>query len=799
MNTNALSSFFSLALLLPYLAIAQPCGTDEVTAVVDIQTDNWGFETAWLLQNAVSGEIYAQVDFGDYDNNSFYSTQVCIPESACVEFLIYDEFGDGIPGTEGYTLSVNGDTVSSGNSFGYSEYLNFNCDQGNVCSTALPVSEGAYQSSEGESWYFFTANATGSYLLSTCFNENNCNTKIWVYGNCDYQQIAEDNTGTIFYNDDNPQCGELAEILFYIEEGVSYFIRIGDSADNCAGTPIHWSITFQGATEGCTDPTACNYNPLATIDDGSCLPQGDPDCPDSPDLVLRQDVLETSVYLTTLEADDECLVNEGCLTGTGLRDIIRFTTHIENNGQTDYFIGHPGDNPDQFTYDNCHFHYHYDGYAEYLLFDEYGTALPIGFKNGFCVLDLVCDNGGFPQYSCNFMGISMGCGDVYHSSLDCQWVDVTDVPDGDYQLVTRVNWDNAPDALGRLESDTLNNWAQVCINLDRSTDTLVMTLLELCEPYVDCAGVLYGSTQPDCAGECGGPLLMGDLDGNGVQTMLDAENYIALIVNDDITPTPCNDLYADSNITVYDVALLTGCLNFGAGHTHQGGGSHNHCNFPSGLLNVYDTVSLTILEYDPAGQYIDIGMNNPTCEVVAYLFDVSGLFVTSIDNLVDPAMYPISPTGSNNGLVVGLSYEDSTIVKSNGFEPLCRIHYSAITEPEICLSEIIDIVNDDYQQTITRIEGGCITIVGTTTPVVDLGVRVEPNPFDEYTLLTFNNPDNQPFNLTLIDVHGRTVRQFDAHRSNQFRIERGGLPLGVYWYRLSGEQGGVAAGRVVVE
>ena len=41
---------------------------------------------------------------------------------------------------------------------------------------------------------------------------------------------------------------------------------------------------------------------------------------------------------------------------------------------------------------------------------------------------------GLHDFSCNNMGISSGCSDVYKSHLDCQWIDITDSPDGFYWL-----------------------------------------------------------------------------------------------------------------------------------------------------------------------------------------------------------------------------------------------------------------------------------------------------------------------------------------------------------------------------
>ena len=58
------------------------------------------------------------------------------------------------------------------------------------------------------------------------------------------------------------------------------------------------------------------------------------------------------------------------------------------------------------------------------------------------------------RYSCasGIQGISPNCGDLYGSHLDCQWIDITGVPQGLYRLQLIVN----PDGFVA-ESDRANN------------------------------------------------------------------------------------------------------------------------------------------------------------------------------------------------------------------------------------------------------------------------------------------------------------------------------------------------------
>ncbi len=68
----------------------------------------------------------------------------------------------------------------------------------------------------------------------------------------------------------------------------------------------------------------------------------------------------------------------------------------------------------------------------------------------------------FFSYRCGtgVQGISVNCGDFYGSHLDCQWIDVTDVPLGRYILRQSVN----PDQLAQ-ESDYKNNIVECTVDI----------------------------------------------------------------------------------------------------------------------------------------------------------------------------------------------------------------------------------------------------------------------------------------------------------------------------------------------
>lgn len=714
-------------------------GQNEV--IVEINPDNYPQEISWILR-----ENGIQVGTGTFTGDT-----ICVASTSCIQFSIYDSANDGICcgfGTGSYNLYVNGAVVHTGGNYGAGETFSSACTQGTTCENPFVANLGSSSAPASNTFYTFTAAETGMYNITTC-GFSSCDTKIWVYPSCNNYVYNTDNMGTIFYDDDGAGCGLQAGINAYLEIGITYIIRIGTFQSATCAVPIDFSITFNGPVTGCTDPTSCNYNPLATVSDGNCFYYPDPNCPGGPDLTIVESAIVNSLEIRQ-EAATACMVDEGCMNGFGDRTVLAFDTHIKNIGDLDYYVGNPTDNPDQFTFQNCHGHAHYEGYADYILHKPTGESIPIGHKNGFCVMDLECSDGGTAQYGCSNMGISKQCGDIYAKYLDCQWIDITDVDTGEYILAVKVNWDQSPDALGHYESNYDNNWAQVCIRITEDVNGLKgYTLLPNCQPYVDCAGTPFGNAVIDCEGNCAGTAVKGDLDANQMVQTQDANLYVAGILNQTLTTSLCKDISNDGIISVWDAGLAVNCA--------VNSGGVNNCVFPNSVINSAQIVEIGYTSINTADGYIDIYMKNPDNKVSAYELTVSGITISDAENLISVANYPSTPQFVAVGnKVITMSFVDSLIPKNFQVAPLLRIYYSEITSPDICVQSVVHLLNDEYQPTSVNLVEACVSVAG----IEERGMpsfNLFPNPSNQNLTVELSVKLDEKVTVSITDAMGRTV------------------------------------------
>ena len=702
-----------LLLGLPIVSAGQ-CAAGETEVVVEILTDNYPGEITWTLSDA-NGTLLSGGPYGS--TGTTYTDAVCIDgtvEFPCLQFVINDSYGDGICcgyGNGAYTLYMDGVAVATGGNYGQQDIVQFDCAPGATCNDAAPLTEADYGTVSQPSdnyWYTFTPPANGMYEFSSC--GAGCNTTLYVYDYCNMGNFDDTNEGSIYYDDNQGGCGEEATLTILLEGNTQYWIRFASLDGSCGA--FDWSFAYAGPPTGCTDATACNYNPSAEVDNGSCVYEGDPLCT-GPDLVVLESAITSSLQTATMNVSQtDCYIEEGCLNGFGSRQLIRFTTHIKNIGELDYYIGttSQAEQTQQFEWGACHNHWHYKGYAKYDLYTMDGGLIPIGFKNGFCVMDLECGDGGTFTYGCSNMGISAGCGDIYSSGLSCQWIDVTDVEDGQYRLVVRVNWDYDPDALGRYETNTENNWAVVCIEIDRSSGFAVNIITD-CPTFTDCSGTPFGTALLDCNGECGGVALMGDLNDDLLQDLNDAQAYIEGVLGGDMVAANCNDINDDGTISVADAAFMADCQFWNEAHTHpDSSGVHSHCEFPvNDITNPFDTTHFTIANVDWDNQTFDVHVKNPDARIYGYQLQFDGVQIMQVENLLDAAEgYTGAPSHAPGGnQVLTMSYDGTTVPKHTVYVPLLRVHWQGSANGMVCIAGTHEVMNDYLQKTLINLDEPC--------------------------------------------------------------------------------------------
>jgi hypothetical protein len=163
---------------------------------------------------------------------------------------------------------------------------------------------------------------------------------------------------------------------------------------------------------------------------------------------------------------------------------------------------------------------------------------------------------------------------------------------------------------------------------------------------------------------------------------------------------------------------LANCYNEQDYHDQNNHVLHYHpwCDFPRGYLSTQDNAELKLANLDPIAKTVDVLIRNPSVRVLGYEFNMGGLTIQSVQNLAPNLVGEISMNSSLGGTkVIGLSYIDSSLVKSAAFQPLCRITYLSLTGGSVCIASIDDIVNEDANNVITAVVDGCLAVPNTVS------------------------------------------------------------------------------------
>ncbi|MRG97715.1 lysyl oxidase family protein [Polyangium spumosum] len=164
-----------------------------------------------------------------------------------------------------------------------------------------------------------------------------------------------------------------------------------------------------------------------------------------PDLVIDEKRLLEEILFDELDvSENSCAFIEECVGGTGKRKLLRFSVEAKNQGMATLTVPPPAERPDLFLFSPCHGHYHFNGFATYALLDKDGKEIVAGRKQAYCMEDTQQiaqgPNVGCNKiYSCEDQGIQRGWSDLYGNTLDCQWLDITDVAPGEYFIQVKLN------------------------------------------------------------------------------------------------------------------------------------------------------------------------------------------------------------------------------------------------------------------------------------------------------------------------------------------------------------------------
>lgn len=83
--------------------------------------------------------------------------------------------------------------------------------------------------------------------------------------------------------------------------------------------------------------------------------------------------------------------------------------------------------------------------------------------------------------------------------------------------------------------------------------------------------------------------------------------------------------------------------------------------------------------------------------------------------------------------------------------------------------------------------------------MISLGFRVAPNPMGASAVIRFDNPTGQSFDVKVMGLDGRVVREYNDVRGEELTIERGQMPAGLYFVNFVNEAGKRASTSLMVK
>ncbi len=279
------------------------CLTEGLDFVLSITLDNFPAETTWTLADS-TGAILASG--GPYATAGGTVTESFCAPDGCYTLTLLDSFGDGICcayGIGDYSLTVDGNEVAAGGEFGSSEATTFCVGEGFGCTdtTACNYDPDALIDNGvcDFSCYGCTDPESCNYDADATIDDGSCTgpgESITISITTDTYPgeitwtLTDDGGASLATGGPYPSAGATEVQTVCVAEGC-YTFTISDSFGDGIFAPGGYTLTINdtlvasggdyGDGEsiafctdnlnfGCTDPTACNYDPTAGIDNGTC-------------------------------------------------------------------------------------------------------------------------------------------------------------------------------------------------------------------------------------------------------------------------------------------------------------------------------------------------------------------------------------------------------------------------------------------------------------------------------------------------------------------------------------------------
>ena len=232
--------------------------------IVSITLDNYPEETSWTITDDGGSVVASGGTYGNQADGSTVNITVCLIDG-CYDFTINDAYGDGICcsyGNGSYSVTIDGNKVVSGDSFGSSETTNF-CVGGSPAPTCTDgIQNGSETGVDCGGPDCAPCNTGGCTDTNVNFNNFESGWGIWndggsdcrrsandaAYSNGSYSIRLRDNTSTSVMTTDNLNLAGFEEVTidfsYYprsMETGEDFWLQASTDGGSSYQTLASWA------------------------------------------------------------------------------------------------------------------------------------------------------------------------------------------------------------------------------------------------------------------------------------------------------------------------------------------------------------------------------------------------------------------------------------------------------------------------------------------------------------------------------------------------------------------------------